>query len=178
MRGEVSLSTRRRPITEVWKTLRASTSEPHAVDSRRSSKKITETARWPADDIVIVKDENRSPRIKRVSWGRLEVEGRAEPYKDAKLFPGGSREWNWRETGTNHVPGIQQTDVQELLDHGAKIVVLSRGMKECLEVPRETLEFLKDRQIEAHVLPTAEAVQLYNQLAVSEPVGGVFHTTC
>jgi hypothetical protein len=38
--------------------------------------------------------------------GRLEVEGKAEPYRDAKLFPGGSREWNWRETGTEHVPGI------------------------------------------------------------------------
>ena len=125
-----------------------------------------------------MKDENRSPRIKQVSWGRLEVEGRAEPYKDAKLFPGGSREWNWRETGTNHVPGIQQTDVQELLDHGAEIVVLSRGMKECLEVPRETLEFLKGREIPVHVLPTADAAKLYNQLAEKEPVGGLFHTTC
>jgi hypothetical protein len=126
----------------------------------------------------MVKNENRSPRINHVSWGRLEVEGRAEPYKDAKLFPGGSREWNWRETGTNHVPGIQQADVQELLDHGAKIVVLSRGMKECLEVPRETLEFLKERQIPAHVLPTVDAAKLYNQLAEKEPVGGLFHTTC
>ena len=143
-----------------------------------ATEKSTETIRWPADDIVIVKKENRSPRIEHVSWGRLEVEGRAEPYKDAKLFPGGSREWNWRETGTNHVPGIQQTDVQELLDHGAKIVVLSRGMKECLEVPRETLEFLKGRQIPAHVLPTADAVKLYNQLAEKEPIGGLFHTTC
>ena len=131
-----------------------------------------------SDEVSIVKDENRSPKIKHVSWGWLEVEGRAEPYKDAKLFPGGSREWNWRETGTNHVPGIQQTDVQELLDHGAEIVVLSRGMKECLEVPRETLEFLKGQQIPAHVLPTVDAANLYNQLAEKEPVGGLFHTTC
>jgi hypothetical protein len=106
------------------------------------------------------------------------VEGRAEPYKDAKLFPGGSREWNWRESGTEHSPGIQPADVQELLDHSAKIVVLSRGMKECLHVPRETLDFLKEREVAAHVLPTAEAVQLYNRLAETEPVGGLFHTTC
>ena len=131
-----------------------------------------------ANYIRTVKEEQPSPRIKHVSWGRLEVEGRAEPYKDAKLFPGGSREWNWRETGTNHVPGIQQADVQELLDRGAKIVVLSRGMKKCLEVPRETLEFLKKRQIEAHVLPTTEAAQLYNRLAETASVGGLFHTTC
>jgi hypothetical protein len=59
-----------------------------------------------------------------------------------------------------------------------KIVVLSRGMKECLEVPHETLEFLKGRQIPAHVLPTSDAAKLYNQLAKKELVGGLFHTTC
>src|SRR5216110_1933286 len=96
---------------------------------------------------------NRSPRIKHVSWGQLEVEGRAEPYKDAKLFPGGSREWNWRDTGMAHRPGIQIVDVQELLDHGAKIIVLSRGMAECLQVPRETLDFLKTAGVAVHVLP-------------------------
>jgi len=132
----------------------------------------------PADDFSIVKNEKSSPQIKHVSWGRLEVEGEAEPYKDAKLFPGGSREWNWRETGTGHSPGIQIADVQELLEHGAKVVVLSRGMAECLHVPRETLDFLKEHQIAVHVLPTKEAAALYNKLAANEPVGGLFHTTC
>jgi hypothetical protein len=125
-----------------------------------------------------MQNSNRSPRIKDVSWGRLEVEGEAEPYKDAKLFPGGSREWNWRETKTSHRPGIQIADVQELLEHGAKVVVLSRGMAECLHVPRETLAFLKERQIAAHVLPTREAVALYNNLAQTEAAGGLFHTAC
>ena len=101
-----------------------------------------------------MESRNRSPRITHVSWGRLEVEGETEPYKDAKVFPGGSREWNWRETKTAHTPGIQIPDVQGLLDHGAKVVVLSRGMAECLHVPRETLDFLEQRQIPVHVLPT------------------------
>ena len=126
----------------------------------------------------MMENSNRSPRINHVSWGRLEVEGKAESYKDAKLFPGGSCEWNWRETGTAHKPGIQIADVQELLDHGSKVVVLSRGMAECLQVPRETLDFLKERQIAVHVLPTQHAVALYNKLAQTEPVGGLFHTTC
>lgn len=123
-------------------------------------------------------DKEHSPRITHVSWGQLDVEGRAGPYKDAKLFPGGSREWDWRETGTAHVPGIQPADVQELLDHGARVIVLSRGMKECLQIPHETLEFLEAQHIPAHVLRTDEAVELYNQLAEKEPVGGLFHTTC
>jgi hypothetical protein len=125
-----------------------------------------------------MQSSNRSPRIKDASWGKLEVEDKAEPYKDAKLFPGGSCEWNWRETGTSHRPGIQIADVQELLEHGAKVVVLSRGMTECLHVPRETLEFLEQRQITVHVLPTQHAVALYNKLAQTDAVGGLFHTTC
>jgi hypothetical protein len=125
-----------------------------------------------------MENHNRSPQINHVSWGRLEVEGTAEPYKDAKLFPGGSREWNWRESGTSHNPGIQIADVQELLEHGSKVVVLSRGMAECLHVPSETLEFLEQRQIPVHVLPTHHAVALYNKLARTQLVGGLFHTTC
>jgi len=125
-----------------------------------------------------MENRNRSPQINHVSWGRLEVEGEAEPYKDAKLFPGGSREWNWRESGIRHNPGIQIADVQELLEHGSKVVVLSRGMAECLHVPSETLEFLEQRQIPVHVLPTQHAVALYNKLARTQLVGGLFHTTC
>ena len=82
------------------------------------------------------------------------------------------------ETQTHHRPGIQIADVQELLEHGAKVVVLSRGMAEYLHVPRETLEFLEQRQITVHVLPTQHAVSLYNKLAQTEAVGGLFHTTC
>ena len=64
--------------------------------------------------------------------------------------------------------------MQELLDHGAKVVVLSRGMAECLRVPRETLDFLKERRIEAHILPTTQAAELYNRLAKEGSVGGCF----
>ena len=72
------------------------------------------------------------------------------------------------------MPGSQPADVQELLDHGAKVVVLSRGMAECLQVPRETIDFLKERRIEAHILPTIQAAELYNRLAKEGPVGGRF----
>jgi hypothetical protein len=51
-------------------------------------------------------------------------------------------------------------------------------MAECLRIPREILDFLKERGIEAHILPTAQAAELYNRLAKEGPVGGLFHTTC
>lgn len=121
--------------------------------------------------------EPSSPRITGFSWGRLDVDG-DRSFKDAKLFPGGAREWNWRETGTAHDPGIQPADVEELLEHGADVVVLSRGVMERLRICPETLEMLKNRGVAAHVLQTEEAVRLYNELQRKQRVGGLFHSTC
>ena len=72
-----------------------------------------------------------SPRIAHLSWGRMET-GDGRSFKDAKLYPGGARAWDWRETGTHHVPGIQPADVEELLEKGATTVVLSKGIWERL----------------------------------------------
>ncbi|MFB0517151.1 MAG: Mth938-like domain-containing protein [Candidatus Neomarinimicrobiota bacterium] len=118
-----------------------------------------------------------SPRITRLAWGRIEIEG-GRRFKDAKLYPGGCREWNWKETGTGHTPGIQPADIEELLEHGATVVVLSRGMYGRLEVCPETLMKLEERGIPVHILRTKDAVQRYNELREAEPVGGLFHTTC
>ncbi len=118
-----------------------------------------------------------SPRVTHLSWGRMDVEGK-QSFKDAKLFPGGAREWDWRETGTEHVPGIQPADVEELLLHGAAVVVLSRGILERLQVCPETLQLLNDRHIATHVLQTEEAIRLYNDLTANELVAGLFHSTC
>ena len=121
--------------------------------------------------------EVRSPLITHFSWGRLEVEG-GERFKDAKLFPGGVREWDWSKTGTDHVPGIRPADVEELLEHGAKVVVLSKGMNERLQVCSETLEMLKQRGIDFHMLQSKQAVDLYNKLREKEAVGALLHSTC
>jgi hypothetical protein len=121
--------------------------------------------------------EPRSPRISRLSWGHIEVDDGLS-FKDAKIFPGGAREWDWRETGTRHVPGIQPADVQELIDRGAKTVVLSRGIWKRLEVCPETLHVLAKNGIAVEVLQTEAAVKRFNELRESTPVGGLFHSTC
>ncbi len=127
-----------------------------------------------------MRNEGAAPRITGLAWGRIEVEidGSTLSFKDAKLFPGGAREWDWNETGTRHTPGVQPADVEELLAHGADVVVLSRGVDQRLQVPLETLRFLEDRGVAAHVLPTEEAVRLYNELRERRKVGGLFHSTC
>ena len=121
--------------------------------------------------------ENRSPLITHISWGRIEVEGIGTG-RDFKLYPGGGRAWDWTETGTHHKPGIQPADVQELLDHGSKVVVLSRGKLLALRTCPETLQMLRQEGVAYHVKETGAAVKLYNQLAQTEAVGGLFHSTC
>jgi hypothetical protein len=123
-------------------------------------------------------EEARSPKVAHLSWGRLEVEGLDGPFKDAKLFPGGARAWDWNETGTRHEPGIQPADVEELLERGATAVVLSRGFHERLGVTRDALRMLEDRSVTAYVRQTEEAIRLYNELRETERVGALIHSTC
>jgi hypothetical protein len=108
----------------------------------------------------------------------MEVDGVGSG-RDYKLYPGGGREWDWKETDTHHVPGIQPADVEELLDHGSTVIVLSRGMDLALRTAPETCEFLQARGVPYHIEETKAAVELYNRLAAAgEQVGGLFHSTC
>jgi hypothetical protein len=121
--------------------------------------------------------ELKSPRITHLSWGRLEVDG-FPVFKDAKLYPGGAREWDWSETGTHHRPGIQMADVEDLLESGATVVILSKGMHEDLQTPAKTLHALDQMGVNVHVMQTKEAVELYNRLCGKELVGALIHSTC
>jgi hypothetical protein len=126
---------------------------------------------------TVVKQDKRSPRIIRVSWGRMQVEGLGAG-KDFKLYPGGGRAWDWAETGTRHSPGIQPADVEELVARGATAVVLSQGMNQQLHVHPDTCRYLDERSITVHVAETREAVKIYNDLTGRTLVAGLFHSTC
>ncbi|CAN9493054.1 unnamed protein product [Ophioblennius macclurei] len=120
-----------------------------------------------------------SPEIVSLSWGHMVVKGSSSHYKDCKVWPGGSRAWDWRETGTNHSPGVQPGDLEEVLKKGIDLLVIGRGMKGALQVPPSTLDFVKQRGVEVKVFQTEEAVAEYNKLANGgAKVGGVFHSTC
>ena len=119
-----------------------------------------------------------SPRIVEIEWGRIRIEEEEEDFKDAKLFPGGCRRWDWNETATRHAPGVQRADVEELVAHGAGVVVVGTGYRGRLGIKRETIEFLEQRGIDLHVMQTEAAVERYNELRCDESVGGLFHTTC
>ncbi|XP_059127049.1 mth938 domain-containing protein isoform X2 [Peromyscus eremicus] len=74
-----------------------------------------------------------SPKIASLSWGQMKVQGSTLTYKDCKVWPGGSRAWDWRETGTEHSPGVQPADVKEVAEKGVQTLVIGRGMSEALK---------------------------------------------
>ena len=83
------------------------------------------------------------------------------------------------ERGTDHSPGVQPADVEEVVEKGVQILVIGRGMSEALKVPPSTVEYLKKKGIDVRVLQTEQAVKEYNALATQGiRVGGVFHSTC
>lgn len=69
-------------------------------------------------------------------------------------------------------------DVEELLEHGARVVVLSQGVHRRLQIPAETVAWLEARGVSVEVLQTELAVARYNELAASEAVGALIHSTC
>ena len=120
-------------------------------------------------------------KITSIAWGRIDLrsDGGDSSFKDAKLSPNGARAWDWNETGTRHSPGIQQADVEDLVQAGAMEVVLSRGMDEKLGVPDSTVHWLEKQGVKVHVAETRKAVEIYNRLLEDGvKVGGCFHSTC
>lgn len=119
--------------------------------------------------------------ITHISWGRMQVNvnGEIHYFKDCKVWPSGAKEWDWKITRTRHQPGIQPTDIQEILDQGVDFLVLSRGMQLMLHTCPETEELLRSLAIEHHIGQTQLAVALFNDLVKQgRKVGGIFHSTC
>lgn len=120
----------------------------------------------------------KSPLIENIVWGQVDVEGIGN-FRDVKLYPGGGRVWDWSETGTHHEPGIQISDIEELLVNGADNIVLSKGMWKRLKTTPDALKYLEAKGVAVYVAETIEAVAIYNSLAKKgKSVGGLFHSTC
>lgn len=120
----------------------------------------------------------RSPIVKSLSWGEMVIEDLGSG-RDFKLYPGGGRPWDWRETNTHHRPGIQIADLAELLTCGSEVVVLSRGIQSMLHTCPDALEYLQTKNVGVYLAETKAAVEIYNLLAINKvKVGGLFHSTC
>ena len=119
--------------------------------------------------------------ITHISWGKIKVliNGKVHKFKDCKVWPEGAKNWDWHLTGTNHEPGIQPADIEEILEKNIDVMILSRGMDLKMNICPETEALLKSKNIPYFVEETKKAVELFNELCqAGKRVGGIFHTTC
>src|SRR5215475_12734197 len=107
--------------------------------------------------------------ITSFQWGRI-VDSNGRIFKDARLFPGGVEEWDWRKTGTRHDPGIQAADFADLVETKPDLVILSRGVDLVLQVPQATVDFARAHAREVLVLQSEQAVAEYNRRVANERV--------
>lgn len=125
-------------------------------------------------------EQTAIPVITKAVWGQINTQhhGQESSVRDLKIWPTGTKEWNWNETGTRHNPGIQQADLQELLDH-VDIIILTRGVQSVLQVPQETIDYAIAQGKTVLVGETPVMIDVYNSLVQQgKRVGGLFHSTC
>ncbi len=119
-----------------------------------------------------------SLRIISSRWGRLEVE-KLGVGRDFKLWPGGGRSWDWNEFGTSHGKGVQPGELDELIENGCQVIVLTTGRLGRLRISPVTLEKVQKYNIRLIVASTGKGIKLYNeQVKKGVAVGGLFHSTC
>ena len=83
---------------------------------------------------------------------------------------------NWRrDEGHALKPG----DLTAVLETSPDALVVGQGAQGCMKVTDETLSCLEEAGVEAVCLPTAEAVEAYNERSQrGENVAAALHLTC
>lgn len=119
--------------------------------------------------------------IEKYEFGLLKLRGK-EYRRDVVIYAAlpGSRtaprvddRW-WRQEGHR----LDKADLEEVVKAKPEVLVVGTGYYGCLQVPRETIEFLRNVGIELYADRTAQACQRYNQLKDVRKVVAALHLTC
>ena len=112
--------------------------------------------------------------IEDYAFGRIRIDGQTYT-ADVIIHPDRVHSPWWRAEG--HV--LAMADLKEMLTAPPRVLVIGTGYDGRMKVPKETLSALRGKGIEVHVLPTREAVAVYNPLAEeSAEVAAALHLTC
>jgi len=108
------------------------------------------------------------------SFGRIEINGQTYT-SDVIILPTGVRSNWWRDEGHALKPG----DLADVLEASPAVLVVGQGAHGCMKVLDETLAYLNQAGIEVVCMPTAKAVEAYNErLRRGDNVAAALHLTC
>lgn len=124
-----------------------------------------------------------APEIINIIWGTVTIkhaDGSVHTYQDARITPMGSQKWDWTAhvPHAHHKPGILIADVADIINY-VDIIVLSRGMQLVLEIPQETIDYIRKHGKTLKMKQSEKAVRAYNKLAKQgKRVAALIHSTC
>ncbi|MGB9893344.1 MAG: Mth938-like domain-containing protein [Candidatus Saccharicenans sp.] len=110
--------------------------------------------------------------IESYSFGRMVIRGKVFTADliviGEEIFPN----W-WRQEGHSLCP----EDLKLVIEKKPDVLVIGTGAYGAMEVPYETEKYLEENDIEVIWKPTAEAVEIFNQIA-GRKKAAAFHLTC
>ncbi len=114
--------------------------------------------------------------IDSYSFGRITVDGKNYT-NDIKIINGRLVSNWWRKEG--HF--LQLEDIEDILSAEPEVLIIGTGAAGVMRVDSRLLHEVEKRNIKAHVLKSAEAVRLFNDLSKKlgpEKVSLAIHLTC
>lgn len=112
-------------------------------------------------------------KITHYSFGKIIIDEKAYS-SDVIIYPDRIDDTWWRKEG--HL--LQKEDLNAIIAAGVSIIIVGTGYYATMRVPKETLEYIKSKNILLHVKDTQQAVRLYNELSEKQPVIAALHLTC
>ncbi len=114
----------------------------------------------------------QKPTIEQYEFGEVVIDGRTYT-SDVIVFPDRVRANWWRKEGHR----LDVEDLEEVIEYKPELLIVGTGYSGCMQVPEETVRYLRMKGIEVRAAPTREAVQLFNRVK-DKKVVGCFHLTC
>ncbi len=111
--------------------------------------------------------------IEDYRFGRITIDGR-EYTADVIVYPDRVDDGWWRKAGHS----LCMADLEDILGFGPDVLVIGTGANGLMKVPEDVRRALRERGIEPRPAPTAEACDLYNELAGAATVVAALHLTC
>jgi len=111
--------------------------------------------------------------IEDYAFGRIKIDGRTYT-SDVIIFPDRVKDAWWRKEGHRLDPG----DLTDAVAVSPAVLVIGTGGLGVMQVPEETMAWLRARGIDVRVAKTGEAVRIFNALAGTGQAVAALHLTC
>ena len=113
-------------------------------------------------------------KIEKYSFGSITINGK-EYTKDVIIFPDKVLSPWWREEGHS----LSLKDLKDVIESAPNLLIIGTGAYGAMDIPKEILQKLKEKNIETVSAKTEEATKLYNEkLEENKNIIACFHLTC